>query len=68
MSVRRIVMKHGRVVSVHGEQTQSRLLEKTHQPNDNLRKNDRVLMPKGEFKLLRTQTRLVETTMRAHVW
>ena len=43
----------GRVVSVsiHGEQTQSRLLEKTHQSNDNLRKNDSVLMPKCEFKL-----------------
>ena len=44
-------MKHGRDVSVHGEQTQSRLLEKTHQSNGNLRKNNRVLMPKGEFKL-----------------
>ena len=51
MSVRRTVMKLGRVVSVHGEQTQSRLLEKTHQSNGNLRKNDNVLMPKGEFKL-----------------
>ena len=51
MSVRRTVMKLGRVVSVHGEQTQSRLLEKTHQSNGNLRKNDSVLMPKGEFKL-----------------
>ena len=39
-------------VSVHGEQTQSRLLEKTHQSNGNLRKNDNVLMPKGEFKLV----------------
>ena len=44
-------MKLGRDVSVHGEQTQSRLLEKTHQSNGNLRKNDSVLMPKGEFKL-----------------
>ena len=46
-------MKIGRVVSVlvHGEQTQSRLLEKTHQSNGNLCKNDSVLMPKGEFKL-----------------
>ena len=51
MSVRRTVMKLGRVVSVHGEQTQWRLLEKTHKSNDNLRKNDNVLMPKGEFKL-----------------
>ena len=43
----------GRVVSVsvHGEQTQSCLLEKTHQSNGNLRKNDSFLMPKGEFKL-----------------
>ena len=43
----------GRVVSisVHGEQTQSRLLEKTHQSNSNLCKNDSVLMPKGEFNL-----------------
>ena len=38
-------------MSVHGEQTQSRLLEKKHQSNGNLRKNDKVLMPKGEFKL-----------------
>ena len=44
-------MKLGRVVSIHGEQTQSRLLEKTHQSNGNLLKNDNVLMPKGEFKL-----------------
>ena len=51
MSVRRTVMKLGRVVSIHGEQTQLRLLEKTHQSNGNLRKNDNVLMPKGEFKL-----------------
>ena len=51
MSVWRTVMKIGRVVSVHGEQTQSRLLEKTHQSNGNLRKNDNALMPKGEFKL-----------------
>ena len=38
----------GRVVSVsvHGLQTQSRLLEKTHQSNGNLHKNDSVLMPK----------------------
>ena len=45
----------GRVVSVsvHGEQTQSRLLEKTHQSNSNLRlsQNDNILMPKCEFKL-----------------
>ena len=27
------------------------LLEKTHQSNGNLRKNDTILMPKGEFKL-----------------
>ena len=51
MSVRRTVMKLGRVVSVHSEQTQSRLLEKTHQSNGNLHKNDSVLMPKGDFKL-----------------
>ena len=51
MSVRRIVMKLGRVVYVHGEQTQSRLLEKTHQSNGNLRKNNSILMPKGELKL-----------------
>ena len=51
MSVRRTVMKLGRVVCVHGEQTQSRLLEKTHQSNGNLRKNNSVLMPKGELKL-----------------
>ena len=38
MSVRQTVMKIGRVVSVQGEQTQSRLLEKTHQSNGNLRK------------------------------
>ena len=40
-------------VSVHGEQTQSRLLEKTHQSNGNLRlsQNDSILMPKCEFKL-----------------
>ena len=31
--------------------TVMKLLEKTHQSNDNLRKNDNVLMPKGEFKL-----------------
>ena len=35
MSVRRTVMTLGRVVSVHGEQTQSRLLEKMHQSNGN---------------------------------
>ena len=51
MSVRRTVIKHGRVVSGHGEQTQSRLLEKKHQSNGNLHKNDSVLMPKVEFKL-----------------
>ena len=51
MFVRRIVMKLGRVVSVHGEQTQSLLLEKTHQSKGNLRKNDSALMPKSEFKL-----------------
>ena len=38
-------------MSVHGEQTQSHLLEKTHQSNGNLRKNDSVLMPKGESNL-----------------
>ena len=52
MSVRRTIMKLGRVVFVHSEQTQSRLLEKTHQSNGNLRKNDSVLMLKGEFKLV----------------
>ena len=43
------VMKLGRVVSVsvHGEQAQSRMLEKTHQSNGNIPKNDSVLMPKG---------------------
>ena len=53
MTVRYSHEAWGRVVSVlgHGEQTQSRLLEKTHQSNGNLRKNDSVLMPKGEFKL-----------------
>ena len=51
MSVQRTVMKLGRIMSVHGEQTQSFLLEKTHQSNGNLRKNNSVLMPKGEFKL-----------------
>ena len=51
MSFWRTVMNLGRVVSVHGEQTQLQLLEKTHQSNGNLRKNDSVLMPKGEFKL-----------------
>ena len=51
MSVRRTVMKLGKVVSVHSEQTQSRMLEKTHKSNGNLCKNDSVLMPKGEFKL-----------------
>ena len=35
MSVRRTVMTLGRVVSVHGEQTQSRLLKKIHQSNSN---------------------------------
>ena len=35
----------------YSHETQSRLLEKTHQSNGNLRKNDKVLMPKGEFKL-----------------
>ena len=52
-------MKFGRVVSVHSEQTQlrllektqSRLLEKTDQSNGNLLKNDSVLMLKCEFKL-----------------
>ena len=38
-------------VSIYYEQTQSCLLEKTHQSNGNLCKNDSVLMPKGEFKL-----------------
>ena len=53
MTVRYSHEAWGRVVSVlvHGEQTQSRLLEKTHQSNGNLCKNDNVLMPKGEFKL-----------------
>ena len=51
MFVRRTVMKLGRVVFVHGKQTQSHLLEKTHQSNGNLHKNNIVLMPKGEFKL-----------------
>ena len=45
-------------VSIHGKQTQSRLLEKTHQSNDNLRKNDSVLMLKGEFKLAPNPTQL----------
>ena len=49
MSVWRTIMKLGRVVSVHGEQTQSRVLEKTHQSNGNLRKNNSFLMLKGEF-------------------
>ena len=35
MSVRRTIMTLGRIVSVHGEQTQSRLLEKMHQFNGN---------------------------------
>ena len=35
MSVRLTVMTLGRVVSVHGEQTQSHLLEKMHQSNGN---------------------------------
>ena len=49
MTVRYSHEAWGRVVSVsvHGEQTQSRLLEKTHQSNG----NDSVLMPNGEFKL-----------------
>ena len=53
MTVRYIHEAWGRVVSVsvHGEQTQSCLLEKMHQFNGNLRKNGSVLMPKGEFKL-----------------
>ena len=50
-------MKLGRVASVHGEQTQSRLLGKTHRSNGNLCKNDNVLMPKGEFKLAPNSTR-----------
>ena len=33
--IRRIVMTLGKVVYVHGEQTQSRLLEKMHQSNGN---------------------------------
>ena len=55
MTVRYSHEAWGRVVSVsvHGEQTQSRLLEKTHQSNGNLHKNDSVLMSKGEFKLAR---------------
>ena len=35
MSVRRTVMTLRRAVSVHGEQTQLRLLEKMHQSNGN---------------------------------
>ena len=35
MSVRRTDIKLGRVVSVHSDQTQSRLLEKTHQSDGN---------------------------------
>ena len=61
-------MKLGRVVSVHGEQTQSCLLEKTHQSNGNLRKNDSVLMPKGEFKLAPNLARGKVATARARVW
>ena len=49
-------MKLERVVSVHGEQ--SRLLEKTHQSNGNLCKNESVLMPKGEFNLAPNPARL----------
>ena len=40
-------MKLGRVKSVR----RARLLEKTHQSNGNLRKNNSVLMSKCEFKL-----------------
>ena len=63
-------MKLGRVVSVHGEQTQSCLLEKTHQSNGNLRKNDSVLMPKGEFKLTPNlnPARFDATAAHARVW
>ena len=63
------VMKLGKVVSVsvHGEQTQLRLLEKTHQSNGNLRKNDSVLMPKGEFKLALNSARC-GAVARACVW
>ena len=43
--------KDGVLQSIHGEQTQSRLLEKTYHSNGNLRKKDSILMPKGEFKL-----------------
>ena len=53
MTVRYSHEAWGRVVSisVHGEQTHLRMLEKTHQSNGNLCKNDNFLMPKGEFKL-----------------
>ena len=65
MKLRRVVS-----VSVHGEQTQLRLLEKTHQSNGNLRKNDSVLMSKGEFKLALNPNpaQLGETAARARVW
>ena len=36
---------------VWDEQTQSRLLEKTHQSNGNLCKNDSVLMPKSRTRV-----------------
>ena len=73
MSARRTVMKLGRVMSVHGEQTQSRLLENTHQSNGNLCQNDSILMPKGEFKLAPNPARLGSvqgrvTAARTRVW
>ena len=44
-----------------------RLLEKTHQLNGNLRKNDSFLMPKGEFKLASNPARLGRWR-RTRVW
>ena len=54
-------------VSIHGEQTQLHMLEKTHQSNGNLRKNDSVLMPKGEFKLAPNLARFGAAAARACV-
>ena len=72
MTVRYSHEAWGRVVSVsvHGEQTQSHLLEKTHQSNGNLRKNNSVLMPKGEFKLAPNPNpaRCGVAEPRARVW
>ena len=42
------------------EQTQSRLLEKTHQSNGNLRKNDNVLMPKSRTRVRPEQFQFME--------